>query len=57
MSLEQNTGRLKQIVAKIDYADLYKKIGDIVIERAHVGNKECEDIYVRAWQATKESLN
>jgi hypothetical protein len=57
MSLEQGTDRLKQTDAKIDYIALYKKIGDIVIERAHVGNKECEDIYVRAWQKSKESLN
>ena len=58
MSLEQSTGRLKQTDAKIDYAALfYKKIGDIVIERAHVGNKECEDIYARAWEKSKESLN
>ena len=57
MSLEQRTGRLKQTDAKIDYAAFYKKIGDIVIERAHVGNKECEDIYARAWKKSKESLN
>jgi hypothetical protein len=57
MSIEQSTDRLKQTDAKIDYADLYKKIGDIVIERAHVGNKECEDIYARAWQKSKESFN
>lgn len=41
----------------IDNADLYEEIGNIVIERAHAGDKECENIYARAWQRTKESLN
>jgi hypothetical protein len=55
MSLEESTSQLKQTFTKIDYAALYEKIGDIVIERAHVGNKECQNIYSTAWQKTKES--
>lgn len=39
-----------------DYSELYEEIGNIVIERAHAGDKECEDIYARAWQRTRESL-
>jgi hypothetical protein len=36
--------------SKIDYAALYEKIGDIVIERAHAGDKECLSIYERAYR-------
>ena len=31
-------------------------IGDIVIERAHAGDKMCEDIYTRAYRKAKELL-
>ena len=35
----------------INYAALYEKIGDIVIERAHAGDKECLSIYERAYRS------
>lgn len=42
---------------QIDNSQLYENIGNIIIERAHAGDKECEDIYVCAWQKTKDSLS
>jgi hypothetical protein len=33
---------------RIDYADLYENIGNIVIELAHSGDDKCFDIYKRA---------
>ncbi|HEU4443553.1 MAG TPA: hypothetical protein VFR94_02650 [Nitrososphaeraceae archaeon] len=40
---------------QVDNSQLYENIGNIVIERAHAGDQECEDIYARAWQRTRES--
>jgi hypothetical protein len=40
---------------QIDNSQLYENIGDIVIERAHAGDRECENIYAQAWQKTKDS--
>jgi hypothetical protein len=54
MSPEGSTSHLEHTFTKIDYVTLYEKIGDIVIERAQVGNKECQNIYATAWEKTKE---
>lgn len=37
-----------------DYTVLYEQIGNIVIERAHAGDKNCGDIYTRAFAKAKE---
>lgn len=57
MSSLREAPNSKPQTPNIDNADLYSYIGDIVIERAHAGDKMCEDIYTRAYRKTKELLN
>jgi hypothetical protein len=38
---------------KIDNADLYQNIGDLVIALAIEGNKECIKVYKTAFERTK----
>lgn len=42
---------------QIDNSQLYENIGNIVIERAHAGDRECENINARAWLKTKASIS
>jgi hypothetical protein len=52
MNLQGSVSRLNPTPVKIDYASLYERIGDIVIERAHAGDKQCQEIYEHAWNRT-----
>lgn len=56
-ALESQTHLTSKTTPKsIDYIQLYESIGDIVIECAHAGDKNCEDIYIRAYTKAKELL-
>ena len=56
-TLESGTQSVAQATPKtIDYAALYQAIGDIVIERAHTGDQNCEQIYEVAWKKTVKGV-
>ena len=46
---------LTQTPKHVDNSDLYEKIGDLVIERAHAGDEYCEEIFSRAYKKIKGS--
>lgn len=55
-ALGENRTHLIQTPTKIDYAQLYESIGDIVIERAHAGDKECQSIYEHAYRKARKAF-
>ena len=53
----ERSAQSTQTPQRIDNADLYEEIGNLVIERADAGDKRCVEIFSRAWKRTTTRLN